>query len=88
MQILELSKENIRNQIGCGENEQYEQRFCLQIDGMSIKEKETSDAVLNKVSKMWAKAAVNIPNDVVERSLWIGSSYSDKNTNAHCKSVL
>lgn len=36
---------------------------------MSIKEKETSDAVLNKVSKMWAKAAVNIPNDVVERSL-------------------
>ena len=78
MWILELIKENIRNQIGSGENERYGQKFCWQIDGISINKKETNDAVLDKGGKMWTTAAGDFPNYVVERSLWIGLSYKEK----------
>ena len=35
---------------------------------MPIEEKETSDAVLDKVAKMYPEAGANIPNKVVDRA--------------------
>ena len=76
MQLLKLRKNNIRNQIDSGENEQYGRGPCSQMDGMHIKEKETSNLELDKVTKKWMKAAVDIDNDVAERARKIGSSHS------------
>ena len=57
-------------------------RHCFRCDDCKIwwrvyiKEKETSNVVLDKVTKKWTKAAVNFDNDVAERSRRIGSSHS------------
>ena len=76
MQLLKLRKNNIRNQIDSGENEQYGRGPCSQMDCMNIKEKETSNLELDKVTKKWMKAAVDVDNDVAERARKIGSSHS------------
>ena len=87
-QVLELRKENYRNQIDSEENKQYRRRLCLRKDSIHIEEKETSNAMLDKVAKMWMEAGVHIFNEVVDRDHRIGPSYIDKNTNAQCKTVI
>ena len=37
---------------------------------------------------MWFEASVDIPNEVVDRVHRIGLSYTDKNQNVECKSVI
>lgn len=55
---------------------------------MHIKEKKTSNDVLDKVAKVSIKAGVEIPNEVVDRVHRIGQSHTDKNTNTQCKKVI
>ena len=87
-QVFELKKQNIKNQVATEENEQYGRRLCLRIDGMPTETKETSDMVLDKVTKIWKEAGVEIPNEVVDRAHRIGQSYNDKISNTECKSVI
>ena len=37
---------------------------------------------------MWMEAGADIPNEVVGRAHRIGPSYTDKNSNVECKSVI
>ena len=71
-----------------GKNEQYGRRLCVRIDEIPTQNKESSENVLHKVTKMWSKAGVEIPNEVVDRPHRIGLSYTDKNSNIACKSVI
>ena len=85
-QVLELKKENIKNRVASEENEQYGRRFCLTIDRIPTKKKESSENVLHKVTEMWTESGANIPNEVVDRAHRIGPSYTEKNV--ECKSVI
>ena len=87
-QVLELIKENIKNRVASEENEQYGRRLCLRIDGIPTEKKESSENVLHKVTEMWTEAGVDIPNEVAERAHRTGPSYTDKNSNVSCKSVV
>ena len=82
-QVLELKKENIKNLVASEENEPYGRRLCLRIDGIP-----TEKNVLHKVTEMWTEAAIDIPNELVDRALRIGPSYTDKKSNVECKSVI
>ena len=44
--------------------------------------------MLHKVTDMWSEAGMDIPNEVVDRVHRIGPSYTDKNSNVECKSVI
>ena len=44
--------------------------------------------MLHKVTKMGSEAGVEIPNEVVDRSHRTGPSYTDKDSNIECKSVI
>ena len=46
-QVLELKKENTKNQVANEENEQYGRRLCLRIDGIPTEKKESSENVSN-----------------------------------------
>ena len=37
---------------------------------------------------MWSEAGIHIPSEVVDRAHRIGPSYTDKNLNVECKSVI
>ena len=37
---------------------------------------------------MWSETGVDIPNELVHRAHRIGESYTDKNLNVECKSVI
>ena len=87
-QVLELIKENIKNRVASEENEQYGRKLCLRIDGIPTEKKVPSENVLDKVPEMWTEAGVDIPNEVVDRAHRIGPSYTDKNSNVECKSVI
>ena len=87
-QVLELIKENIKNRVASEENEQYGRKLCLRIDGIPTEKKVPSENVLDKVPEMWTEAGVDIPNEVVGRAHRIGPSYTDKNSNVECKSVI
>ena len=87
-QVLELKKENIKNRVASEENEQYGRKLCLRIDGIPTEKKVSSENVLDKVPEMWTEAGVDIPNEVVDRAHRIGPSYTDKNLNVECKSVI
>ena len=87
-QVLELKKENIKNQVASEESEQYGRRLCLRIDGMVTEKRESSGNVLHKVTEMWSEACVEIPNEVADRSYGTGPSYTDENSNVECKSVI
>ena len=51
------------------------------------KEKESSENLLHKVTEMQT-VGVDIPNEVVDRAHRIGPSYTDKDSNVECKSVI
>ena len=86
-QVLEIKKENIKNRVDTEENEQYGRGLCL-IEGIPTEKKESSENVLHKVTEMWMEAGVDIPNEVAERAHRTGPSYTDKNSNVSCKSVV
>ena len=87
-QVLELKKENIKNLAASEENEPYGRRLCLRIDRIPTEKKESSENVLHKVTEMWTEAGVDIPTEVAERAHRTGPSYTDKNSNVSCKSVV
>ena len=72
-QVLELKKENIKNRVA---------------SEIPSEKKESSEYVLYKVTKMWSEAGIHIPSEVVDRAHRIGPSYTDKNLNVECKSVI
>ena len=77
-----------KNRVASEKNEQYGRRLCVRIDGIPTQNKESSENVLHKVTKMWSEAGSEIPNEVVDRPHRNGPSYTDKNLNIACQSVI
>jgi len=61
------------------DNEQYNRRLCLRINGISVDEKESSEESLKKVKSVFTELDVNIPDECVDRAHRIGIPTKDKN---------
>ena len=69
-------------------NEELEQRgrrFCLRIEGIPLKNNETSEKVLVYVINLFELAEVNVSDMVIELVQTIGRAYKDRVSNKNCK---
>ena len=87
-QVMELKHANIKMQEQIDDNEQYGRRLCLRFDGVPVKEKETSDMVLEDMKNIFEEAGIEIPDNVIDRAHRIGKGYTDTKTNMKCKSII
>ena len=87
-QVSELRKLNFDNQAKNKELEQYGRRLCFRIDGIPLKNNETSEDVLDSVKNLFELAEVNIPDMVVDRAHRIGCIYKDRTSNKNCKGII
>ena len=62
----------------CEENEQYGRRLSLRIKGITKKEKERSDEVLEQVRKLFGEAEVTILDAVLNRARLVSKINHDK----------
>ena len=68
------------------DNEQYGRRLCLRLGGIPSVDNETSDDVLKKVRDIIAESKV--PDEVIDRAHRIGATYTDRDSNVKCQSVI
>ena len=87
-QVSELRKLNFDNQAKNEELEQYGRRLFLLIDGVPLKNNETSEDVLDSVKNLFELAEVNIPDMVVDRVHRIGPIYKDRTSNENYKGII
>ena len=65
--------------------EQYGRRLCLRIDGIPLKNNETSKDVLDSVKNLFELAEVNVPDVVIDRAHRIGRIFKERASNKNCK---
>ena len=83
--VSELRKLNFDNQAKNEELEQFGRRLCLHIDGISLKNNETREDVLDSIKNVFELADVNIPDMVVYCAHRIGCVYKDRTSNKKLK---
>ena len=66
---------------------QYGRRLCLRIEGVTVKNNESADLILEDVKAMF-EAGINVPDAVVDRAHRTGQSYTDSETKQKCKSII
>ena len=86
--INELESQNHQLRSELEELETYGRRLCLRIDGVPVKNNETSDQVLTKVESLCKDAEVDIPECIIDRHHRIGKPYYDKVTKNQVKSII
>ena len=86
--MSELRKLNLDNQENNEELEQYGRRLCLCIDGIPLKNNETSEDVLDSVKNLFGLAEVNIPDVVVDRAHRIGRISKNCALNKNCEGII
>ena len=71
---------------GIDEQEQYNRRLCLRIDGITPPKQgqnETGDQCLKKVKSVFKELKVAIPDKVIDRAHWIGKPKAKNGINIH-----
>ena len=63
-------------------------RDCLQIDGITVKNNESANSILDDEKTMFEEAGINVRDAVVDRTLLIGQGYTDSKTKQKCKSII
>ena len=87
-QVSELRKLNHDDQANTEELEQYGRRLYLRIDGIPLKNNETSEDILDSVKNLFELTKVNIPDVIVDRAHRIGRIYKDHASNKNCKGIM
>ena len=87
-QVSELRKLNHDDQANTEELEQYGRRLYLRIDGIPLKNNETSEEILDSVKNVFELTKVNIPDVIVDRAHRIGRIYKDHASNKNCKGIM
>lgn len=57
---------------GVDDQEQYNRRLCLRIDGIEIEEDESGEKCLKKVKSVFKELKVSVPDNVIDRAHRIG----------------
>lgn len=68
---------------GVDDQEQYNRRLCLRIDGIATEERESGEKCLAKVKAVFAKLDVDVPENVIDRAHRIGKPKVVKGKNVH-----
>ncbi len=68
---------------GVDDQEQYNRRLCLRIDGIATEERESGEKCLAKVKAVFAKLDVDVPDNVIDRAHRIGSPKVVKGKKVH-----
>ena len=66
--VKNLKRSNEELQKKCEEHEQYGQRLCLRIKGLTKKIKQDANDVANQVRNLFKEAEVEIPDAVLDRA--------------------
>ena len=66
--VMELKYSNLNLQQNLGHVEQYGRRLCLQIDGVTVRNNESANSILDNVKTMFEEAGINVPDAVVGRA--------------------
>ena len=86
--MSELLKLNLDYQANNEELEQPGGRLCLYIEGIPLKNNETSEDVFVSVKKSFEIAEVNIPDMVEDRADRIGRFHKNRASNRNCKGII
>ena len=86
--VMELKRSNLNMQQNLDDVEQYGRRLCLRIDGVTVKNNESADLILEDVKAMFEEAGIDVPDAVVDRAHRIGQGYTDSKTKQKCKSII
>ena len=68
---------------GVDDQEQYNRRLCLRIDGIDMEENETGEICLKKVKLVFKELKVSVPDTVIDRAHRIGQPKVVKGKKVH-----
>ena len=87
-QIITLKDQNKVMAVKHDEQEQYSSRYCIRLEGIPSKEKESSDDVFHKVNDLFNESDIEVPEDILDREQTIGRVYEGKESGEKRQDVI